>query len=229
MDRKNVQRIEMLGRVVEFGATHLELFPKDTLAGRSFAALGAALSNLSENASIQVSTRSGVRTTSKVRNAAREAVYRQMRQISDTADALAIDASELTGRFRIGSYSDRELIHMGRAFARDAEPLKKEFVQHRMPNDFIDKLNAAVDDLEESIREQGSFKSRRAKGNTLVDETLAECQTLLRRLDAVVENTVVDKPPLKSEWDAVRHVRRVSSRSEAPDPSPESTAPTPAA
>ena len=32
MDRKNFQRIEMLGRVVEFGATHMDLFPKSTLA-----------------------------------------------------------------------------------------------------------------------------------------------------------------------------------------------------
>ena len=85
MDRKNFQHIEMFGRVVEFGKTHVELFPKDTTAGQCFAALGSAVSKLSEHATARLTGRNKANVNNQHRQAARQALYRQMMRISVTS------------------------------------------------------------------------------------------------------------------------------------------------
>jgi len=117
--------------------------------------------------------------------------------------------------------NDQELLQTARAFLIEVEPLKKDFIQHQMPANFIRRLNAAVDDFERSTRELGSVKTRRRNGKVSVDQTLADCARLVRRLDAVVANAVIGSPPLEAEWEAARRVRRVQSRSVSGGSSPE--------
>src|SRR5262249_55539680 len=97
MNRKDFQYFEMLTRVVEFGEAHMNLFPKDTLGGTTFAALGAALSKASEHAGGQVASRNAVHARTKARDGAREALRAQLQRMSDTARAIAIDTSGLEG------------------------------------------------------------------------------------------------------------------------------------
>jgi hypothetical protein len=61
MDRKDFQYLEMFTRVVEFGEAHVDLFPKNTFGGKAFAALGSALSNVSESAGGQAASRNALR------------------------------------------------------------------------------------------------------------------------------------------------------------------------
>jgi len=222
MDRKNIQRIEMLGRVVEFGAAHTDLFPKNTLGGQSFAALGAALSTLSEHASEQVTRRNAIRANSTVRSSAREALRGQIARITQTGNAMAIDAPELRAKFRLPLDHDQDLLLAGRALASETEPLKKEFVRHGMPVNFIQSLIAAVDAFERSIRDQSTSKTKRANNTHSVESTLDECMTTLKVLDAVIGNIVAGDSPVKAEWDTARRVRRVAQRSATAKSSPES-------
>ena len=218
MDRQNVKNLEMFTRVVEFGATHVELFPKNTLAGRCFAELGAAISNVSEHAAMQLASDNAISSNGKVRAAARESLRRQLLQIRDTASAIAIDTPGLKGRFRMPRENrDQHLIHAAKAFADAAEPLRKAFVQLRVPEDFLESLNAAAAQLERSILEHGSSKTKRVNANAAIRECIAQCFKVLTRVDAVVENTLVDDGPLLAEWSTTRHVVRVPTRVAASD------------
>lgn len=223
MDRKNLGNVEMIARVVEFGATHVDLFPKNTLAGQAFAALGSALSKVSDQASLQVSGKNAVRSSAKIRAAAREALRLQLQRISETAIAVSIDRPGIEGKFRMPDRRrDQAMIHGGKAFANEAEPLKKEFIQHRLPNNFIDNLNAAVADLERAMLEQASSKRSRANATKAIDDAMNDCLTLLQRVDAVVINTLGDQPPLMAEWNITRRAGRTPARPTAPESAPES-------
>src|SRR5262249_57037791 len=118
---------------------------------------------------------------------------------------------ELDGQFRILKWiRDQELVHAARTFAEAAEPLKKEFIKHRLPNDFIENLRKAVVDLESAIEQQVACKTRQASAVTALDNDFAECQALLKRVDAVVENTIAHDPVTRTEWNTRRRIIRRS-------------------
>src|SRR5215831_1819596 len=149
MDRKNFQYIEMLTRVVEFGEAHVDLFPKTSFGGKTFAQLGEALSNVSESAGGQVASRNTVRARTKARDAAHEALRAQLQRMIDTARAIAIDTPGIEDQFKMPARTRSQSLILGaRAFADSAEPLKKEFVQHGLPNRFIEDLHEAAAQLE---------------------------------------------------------------------------------
>ena len=219
MDRKTFKNVEMLARVVEFGATHTNLFPKDTFAGQAFAALGAALTVASDQASSQLSGMNDLRTSTKVRAAAREALRVQLQRISETAAAISIDTPEIEDKFRLPDQRrDQAIILAGRAFANEAQSLKKEFIQHHLANDFVAKLNAAVADFEGAILQQSSSKSRRVKVTKALDKAMNTCLTLLQRVDAVVMNVLGEDTALLAEWNTTRHIGPQAKPTTAPEP-----------
>jgi hypothetical protein len=101
---------------------------------------------------------------------------------------------------------------VGRSFASEASPLRKEFIQHQLPKDFIENLSAALDESEREIGNHAAWKTKRAHSTVGVQEGLASCATLLTRIDAIVGNTVSGNAPLAAEWEITRRLGRVRSR-----------------
>src|SRR6185436_16340483 len=138
MVRRKVYTQQMLTRVFDFGTKHAEIFPKDSIAGEVLAGIGQAVTALSGHSSEQISGNGSVRTTSTSRAAARKALEVQLARIDQTARVLKID------RFYVPqNRADSALINTGRAFARDAEPLKQDVVKQGIPAGFIEDLKAA--------------------------------------------------------------------------------------
>jgi hypothetical protein len=54
-----------------------------------------------------------------------------------------------------------------------------------------------------------------------VQEGFATCVTLLKRLDAIVENTIGDNARLMAEWEVTRRLGRNRIRQAAADPKEE--------
>jgi hypothetical protein len=233
MDRKDFQHIEMLTRVVEFGTAHVGEFPKNTVAGQSFAALGSALSKLSEDATLHVSSKNAVRSSRKAREAARDNLWQQLQHISNTALAISIDEPHVDLQFQMPKRGrDQQLIHTAKAFAEWAEQLKKAFVQHRLPDEFIENLQNAIADLERAIEQQVSSKTSQTSATTALEEDFAKCQALLKRVDAVVENTLGNDAAVMAEWRSRRRIPRRSSQPAAetqPSEPPASAPATPVA
>jgi len=75
------------------------------------------------------------------------------------------------------------IIDSGRAFARDAEALKRQFIDHGLPETFIDDLNRAVHDVERAMLDQSVSRGSRAAAIAGFNDTLNEALTLLERFE----------------------------------------------
>ena len=212
MNRRQIHMYQMLARVADFGATHAELFPKTTIAGELLAAIGSAVTKLSGHSSSQVSGNGAIRNSSGSRTAARKALKKRLEQIDQTARAMQIDKFWMPRKRAV-----QAIIDSGRAFARDAEPLRKQFIDHGLPETFIDDLNRAVHDLERAMLDQSVSRGSRASAIAGFNDTLNEALTLLQRFEALVSNTMPDNPEIMAAWNIARRVGRppVSKRAEA--------------
>jgi hypothetical protein len=220
MVRKNKSDIQMLARVVEFYPSHGGLFKTNTVASETFAALGSALAKVSEEASRQLAGKNELKTNTILRAAAREELLSQLDRISNTAAAISIDKPGLELKFRLGDRSDQTLIQSARTFAAEAETMKSDFLQHCLPDNFIDNLRSGAAQLDRVILDQASSKNKRANATKALNEAMAECLTLLQRVDAIVANTLADNPPALAEWNVTRRVAYRSKRT--PEGAPES-------
>ena len=219
MVRKNKSDIQMLARVVEFYPSHASLFKANTVASETFAALGTAVSKMSEQASLQLAGKNELRTNTIVRAAARDALLKQIERVSETATAISIDKPGFEVKFRLADRNDQTLIQSARTFAAEAETIKNDFLQHCLPDNFIDNLRAGAAQLDRAILDQAASKNKRAHATKSVDGAMDECLTLLQRVDAIVANTLADNPPALAEWNVTRRVTYRSKR--APEAAPE--------
>ena len=92
------RRYEMFVRVRDFGTTYGHLFPGSSLAGETFAAVGAAAKQLSEHAVSKMAT---ANRGASARATAREELREMLETFSRTAREIAQDAPELTGVFQL--------------------------------------------------------------------------------------------------------------------------------
>ncbi len=204
MQVKDIATQEMLARVAAFGAKHANLFPIDELPGETFAALANEFSAISKLGATEVATPNSVRLSTKVRRVSRKTLRKSIQQIAQTASAVLADTPLLVEKFRIQDRKkDSDLIHIGKSLAEIAEPFKQQFTQHRFS---IDKLNTAVQDLENAMIAQGQEKEARAKTRKALEMSTARCLTLLTRIDAILGNILGDHPQVQAEWDYTRRI-----------------------
>src|SRR4051812_1037020 len=90
------RRYEMFVRVRDFGKNYGDLFPESTLASKEFAAVAAAVKELSEYAVDKKSTtRHGVRS----REVARTALVGELDTMNKTAAAMTADMPDNENKF----------------------------------------------------------------------------------------------------------------------------------
>src|SRR5204863_6346080 len=123
--RKMTENYEMLARVADFAAGNAGFFPKNTVAPRIVAALTAAVTKLSEQASSRMTAEAEVRKSRRLRTTARETLKTKLDQAEQTGRTLKSDLFPAPLK-----RTERAWIHSGYAFADAADPLKKEFGQH---------------------------------------------------------------------------------------------------
>src|SRR5438874_7838329 len=63
---------------------------------------------------------------------------------------------------------------VARVFAKKAEPVKKDFIAHLMPEDFIDRLQAGIEAIEHSIQQQAASKGTRDRKSTRLNSSHVE-------------------------------------------------------
>jgi hypothetical protein len=137
----------------------------------------------------------------------------QLDTISRTAKGLS-----LAEFWQSRDKSDHSLVEMAHMFASRAEPLKQLFIDSHMAPDFIDKLNAAVENLEKTIMNQVFKEGTRITATSAINEARYAALTALERLNPLMENLLRDDPPALRLWQSARHVERYAvSRRAEPD------------
>jgi hypothetical protein len=213
MNSLDTRRYEMLVRVRDFGVAQADVFPPPTLGGKSFAAVSAAVTALSDHAATQVSGRGSAREGTASKAVAREALRDDLEAIVRTARAMALDTAGVDDRFRLPrGNGDQSILHAARAFARDAAPLTATFLQHDMPEDFLEDLQRDIDEFEDAIRDHEAGKDTHVAARAGIETAIDTGLDAVRRLDAIVPNRLRNDSKTLTLWERARRVEYRSSR-----------------
>ena len=117
----------------------------------------------------------------------------------------------------------QRMLPPGKAFAREAKPVKGIFIKQGLPSHFIESLNAAVPDLQRAELDHTSSRGARSSSMAEFNDTLTLRD--LRRFDALVINTLGDNPGIMAVWNIARRVGRPPSLAKATPSAPKPTPP----
>jgi hypothetical protein len=230
MNVLDIRRFEMLVRVRDFGDAHKDVFPAPSLAGPMFAAVGAAIAELNQQAASEVSGRGAAREGTAAKSSARADLRKILEAISQTARAMALDTHGIDDKFRMPrGGGDQRLLNAARAFAQDAQPFADAFVAHAMPATFLTDLQADIERFEQAMRDHSAGKETHIAARAAIDAAIDKGLTAVQHLDAIVLNQFRTDPSTLAVWASARHVEYPAGRSTTPAPTPPGPAPSPTA
>jgi hypothetical protein len=208
MNTNETRRYEMLVRVRDFGKEHGDLFPISSPGGKAFAAVEAALAELSRYALSKVSSHGAARDGGETRKAPRTALREQVDAISRTARLMSEDRPELAGKFGVPkARTDRALLTAAGAFARDVEASEAEFVALGMPPTFRADLNTAIERLERGLHGRDAGRTEYAAARAGIRAALESGMAAVQKLDVIVANRLRGDPVTMAVWERDRRVR----------------------
>ena len=207
MNSFDMRRYEMLVRVREFGNTQADVFPPSTIAGQAFAEIAATIQGLNTHAADHLSGRGSAREGVTSKAVAREALREDLDAIIRTARAMSLDTPGVEDRFRPPrGVGDLSLLNTARAFARDAAPLKEQFINYSMPDDFIADLDRDILAFEEASRDRDAGTDAHVAARAALDTAMENAMNALRRLDAAVPNRLSNDPAKLAVWTRARRI-----------------------
>jgi hypothetical protein len=222
------RRLEMFIRVREFGLAHAAQFPATSFAGEQLAVVDSAINALESHASVQSSGRSTVRQSATSKAVARDELMRDLEAISRTARAMGRTMPGLADKFRIPhNQSNQTVLAVARAMATDALPLKAEFTKRGMPANFLEDLQADIDEMERSIARKAQGASSQVAATAAIDTEIERGMNAVRELDPVMRNTFASDPATLAAWQSASHVERPSRRTQTETTTTPATPPTP--
>ena len=208
MTKRQARQYEMLVRVRDFGEAHKARFPESSVGGPALAAVGAAVTQLSEHAVSKMSARREG-TTSKAM--ARAALKERLEMIGRTARGIAAEVPGFADPFRLPKLpSDQTLLTAGRVFLHEAEPLKTPFIAHGVAPAFLEELRDLVERFEQAIRGRQAGKSSQTAARAGIEAALTAGLAALRKLDVIVKNQFHGDVVALAVW---RRDRRLEQRS----------------
>ena len=204
MKSLETRQYEMLVRVRDFGEANSHLFPASSVAGEAFAAVAAAVTQLSEHAVSRMSTlRGGAAAAATARGALRD----RLEAVVRTARVLREETPGLEDKFELPDQpADQELVTAGRLFARDAEPLKARFIAHALPETFLADLTQGVEQFEQAIRGRDAERDGNIAAKASIDAALEAGLAAVRKLDGIVANHLHDDRVTMAVWNRDRRV-----------------------
>jgi hypothetical protein len=210
----------MFIRVREFGSRHASQFPPTSFAGEQFAMLDSAIDALESHASTQTSGKGTVRESVTSMAAARDEVMRDLEAISRTARAMALTTPGINDKFRVPhNQSNQDVLAAARAAAVDALPFKAEFIKRGLPADFIEDLQADIEEMEGAIARKAQGTESHTTATAAIDTEIERGMNALRELDSLMRNTFSNDPATLAAWTGASHAER-SPRSQTKQPTP---------
>lgn len=192
---------EVLGRVLVFRAKYPKWFAGGTVAAELMDEVKSSFDKLSEQGTTQLSGNGAIKRSTVDRAQSRRMLWTQLEAIDRIARAL-----KLPQFWMPRDRGDRRAIDVGKAFVQHAQPLRDLFVANHLPEDFIDRLRIAVENLEAAITSQTVDRGTRRAATAAIGETRQQALAVLQRLDAIVQNLVGDDLPALAVWQSARRI-----------------------
>jgi hypothetical protein len=188
-----------------------------TAGARNFAAVGAAALEMEQSGAVQISGASGQMTMQK--GLAIAQLREDLRAINRTARALAVDDSAVGELFRMpNGSSEQKLLAVARSFLTGATPLKDQFIEYGLPDDFIEDLQADINDFEQSVTEKSSASGEKVSATASIGGAVKNGLEGLRRLRAIVPNKYRDNSAKLAAWTSASHIERAAKKKKAEIP-----------
>jgi hypothetical protein len=206
MTKLEIRRRQMLERVRDFGATHRDLFPSTSFAGRMFATVADAVEAVRSFEAREMAGHNAVREGAESKATARTALRRRLSVLSRMARVAAFDVPGFDRKFRVRfDCTDERLLSRARSFVKAARPLAQTFVDHDMPPTFLAKLQDDIDAFDSAITSREDSHGRRAAARTSIEGEIRKGLQAARRLDAVVPHKLEDPASLVL-WNEARRI-----------------------
>jgi len=204
----------MFIRSREFFASRQNQFSVAGMARQLFAQLVAIIVQLDGLAAAQAGGLGQAHQRTQTRGDARLALFEDLQAIYRAARSMG-----LAQQFALPICGNaRNLIPAARAFAAAALPLKAEFILHEMPENFIEELNADIEDLETEIAQYAGAVDDHVNASVSIDDVIDRGFEIIRKMDGLIRNKYADDPGTLAEWAAASHTERAPRR-RAPVPS----------
>jgi hypothetical protein len=219
------RRFDMFIRARQYGETHAEAFPAGSRGNEVFAELNSVITELEGHATTQESGARAAKEGTAMKAVARAALREEMEAIARTAQVMAMTMLGLDDKFRLPrNLGDQAWLAAARAFARDAEPIKEEFIRRGLPADFIADLNADISAFEAAINNRAQKTGARVAAAVAIDGAIERGVNAVRELDAIVKNVFRNNPAALAGWASASHTERQARRA-SPETPPAETAP----
>ncbi len=211
-DNEN-RRHQMFVRVHDFGIAHSGDFAATSLGKQLFTNLAGVVNELESKGASEVTGGGMARQGTTTRKQARAELREDLEAINRTARAMADTNPGLDDKFRVPrDNNDQQLLNAARAFAIDALPLKQQFIDHELPANFLEDLNADIDAMESAMSDQSSGVGHRVAAAAAIDDAIDRGVDLVRKLDAIVRNKYSNNPATLAEWTTASHTERAPKR-----------------
>lgn len=209
MNDAETRRYETFLRVREFNALQQAQIPAASLASELFTRLDTAINNLDTHATAKTSAKSTELQGSRSKSVARDNLYSMLDAISRTARSMAMTMPGLESKFRRPrKVKDQELLSIARSFQVDATPLKTEFIRRGMAQTFLEDLDEAITEFEQSVTQKIQGQEGHVAANAAIDDLIEEGINILRELDPVMRNLFAADPATLAAWLSASHVER---------------------
>lgn len=216
-------RLDMFIRVREEMAQHADIFPPSSRGAELLVELNHAIEELQGHAAAQSSGKRASKEETTLKAVAHAALREDMEAMTRTARAMAITMPGLDDKFRLPRNSgDQAWLAAARSFAHDAEPLKAEFIKRGMPEDFLEELNAKIEEFEACINRKARKTGARVAATAAINNGVERGTRAVRELDAIMRNTFRNDPTTLARWLSASHVER-GTRSHAQQQKPAQT------
>lgn len=205
--------LEMFIGVREFGQTHTAQFPPTSFAGEQFAIVDSVINALESHTRAQESGKGALRESATSTAAARAEVMRDLEALSRTARAMEMTMRGIADKFRVPhNQSNQTVLAVARAQLMDAQPIKAELIKRGMPEDFLEDLQADIEEMEQSIDHKAQSAETRTSATAGIDEEIDRGLKAVRELDPIMRNTFANDPSTLAAWLGASHVKRSRRR-----------------
>lgn len=210
MDDKQRRRFARGAQVRDFTASVKDSFPKNSKGAASITRINELVEQIGAlDASHETNRRTSKAGTSG-KASARDALRTAISAYGRTARAIGLDDPEVRGKFRLpdNNLNNQTLVSTARAFLAAATPLKAQFIAYGMNEDFLENLEAKIDNFESHAEQQNTGKSARVADRAAISAALDELDAEVARFDAIMRNKFASDPATLAAWETARHTER---------------------
>lgn len=214
MNKRQRGRLELFGRIRNFGVANRDVFPEESAAGKRFGQLAVEVKVIEDHLVRQGVARSEAR---KIKLGTRQAAMAFMKAVASAGRRASV-AETSPHPFRLPvQRSATVVLATARLFMTEAERRKERFADLGLPPTFLADFSKAVDDLASAVAVQQDSRRARGQAQGTIAAAFSRGLAIVADLDVAVPATLALDPGRLAEWYGARRVDQPGSRgSDAP-------------